>query len=390
MPLKAFILQHLEGDLHRLLLSANRYPNIDIPYAVSQIEALRKVKHKVPAWFNPDLKFPPGLSLEQSSSESTARFKASLCSGNRIADLTGGMGIDSYYWASSFKTVDYIEQSELLCALARHNFATLGASNIAVHHQDAADFIAQAPLPYDLVYLDPARRDQHKNKVFLLTDCTPDIVALQDTIFQKSPKILLKTAPMMDIALAVKQLHHVAKIWIISVQNECKEVLYLLDQHTTQPPDEVEIVCVDTQHPTQFFTTSKQLEKEAVAPLAPPMQYLYEPFTSVLKAGAFHSFATQYGLHKLDTHTHLYTSEALVADVPARVFRIKAITKYDSKAVLAQLSTPQANITVRNFPDTVETIRKKLKIRDGGETYLFGVTAVGIGKAMLVCERGFD
>ncbi len=387
MNTASFILQHIEAaDLHRLLLSAQRYPDVDVPYAVAQIEALRKVKDKIPLWYNTQLRFPPGLSVEQSSSERTARFKASLFSGARIADLTGGMGIDSYFWANSFQHLDYVEQSAELCALANHNFGVLGAHNIAVHHADAADFVARTPQNYDLIYMDPARRDQHKNRVFLLTDCTPDIVALQEPLSRISDKILVKTSPMMDIALALKQLRSVTKVWVVSVNNECKEVLYLLDNNAA-PVISPEVICVELGKTDLVFRTTFAQEQTTHTPLSAPLQYLYEPNASVMKAGVFHSFGTHYGLLKLDTHTHVYTSEQPVLDLPARRFRVIATVKYDARAVQTYIPEGKANIAVRNFPDSVDNMRKKLKLKDGGDVYLFGVTVAEVGKVVVVCER---
>lgn len=387
MNTASFILQHLEtADVHRLLLSAQRYPDVDVPYAVAQIEALRKVKDKIPLWYNTELRFPPGLSVEQSSSERTARFKAGLFAGAAAADLTGGMGIDSYFWAHSFQYLDYVEQSAELCALARHNFSVLGANNIAVHHTDAADFVARATRRYDLVYLDPARRDQHKNRVFLLTDCTPDIVAMQEPLWAITDNILVKTSPMMDIALALKQLRGVTKVWVVSVHNECKEVLYRLERNAA-PETNPEIICVELGKTDKVFQTTFAHEQTSHTPQSVPLQYLYEPHASVMKAGVFHSFGVHYGLLKLDTHTHIYTSEQPVPDVPARSFRVVATVKYDAKAVQPFVPEGKANIATRNFPDSVETMRKKLKLKDGGDVYLFGVTVAGMGKAVVVCER---
>ncbi len=386
--LQQFIIDHLDADLHRLLLSAGKYPGVDVPQAVAQIAALRKIKDKVPAWYNPALRFPPTLSLEQSSSEATARFKANLFSGQSLLDLTGGLGIDSFFWANTFQNVDYVEQDAALCALAKSNYATLGADNITVHHSTAEDYLAQSGTPYDLCYLDPARRDSHKNRVFLLTDCTPDIVGLQHIILQHAKRVLIKTAPMLDLHLAMQQLEHLAGIWVVALRNECKEVLYLLDPAAAMGREQVPIRCVDIgMDRTNEFTFSKAEEAAAATELSGPLAYLYEPNAAVMKGGAFHTFALRFGLKKLDTHTHLYTSEQAIEGVPARMFRMVQRVKYDPKAVAAALPEGRANVAVRNFPDSAEQVRKRLKLADGGSVYVWATTAVGEEKMVLICEK---
>jgi 16S rRNA G966 N2-methylase RsmD len=385
--LKSFIINNLNSDLHRLLLTAQRYPDIDMPYAVSQIEALRKVKDKIPSWFNPALQFPPSLSLEQSSSEAAATYKSALFSGQIMADLTGGMGIDSFFWSKSFDTVHYVEQSEQLCRVAQHNFEVLSANGITVHHSDAAAFLAQNTSRFDLVYLDPARRDQQKNKVFLLSDCTPNIVELMDEIFKHTDQILLKTAPMLDIALAVKDLKKVSKIWVCALNNECKEVLYLIDNKSVISENEIEIQTVNLLTGMVNFQFTKAEELNAPMHLGVPQNYLYEPDTALLKAGAFKVFASRYGLNKLHTHTHLYTSDQLMPEMPARSFKIIDVVKYSADAVKSVIKDSKANIAVRNFPDTVQEMRKKLKLADGGHYYLFGATILEDKKVILVCEK---
>jgi hypothetical protein len=387
--LDQFIKDHLEtADLHRLLLSAGKYPGVDVPRAVAQIAALRKIKTKVPSWYDPAVRFPPTLSLEQSSSEATARLKAGLFSGVRLVDLTGGMGIDSFFWANSFQHVDYVEQSGELCALAQHNFATLGKKNIAVHHNSAEAYWSGIEQAYDLCYLDPARRDDQKKRVFLLTDCTPNIVELQRALLQKSKRVLVKTAPMLDLHLAMTQLEHLAAIWVVAHRNECKEVLYLLDPANALPMEAVPICCIDLgiERTTEFVLTKGE-EAQSVAEYSAPSNYLYEPNAAVLKAGAFQTFAQRFGLKKLDKHTHLYTSDELIPDVPGRTFKIVDRVKYDAKAVAGALPNKKASVAVRNFPDSAEQVRKHLKLGESEAYYVFATTAVGVGKIVLVCER---
>jgi hypothetical protein len=381
-----FITEHL-NDPHpeRLLLSAARYPGVPVAEAVTQIQALQKLRDKAPVWFNTALRFPPRLSIEQASSGATAAFKASLVQGKTMADLTGGLGIDVQAFAQRFETAVYLDQNPQLVELARHNFAVLKAGNIEVLEGETGAFLGKNTRHFDLIYLDPARRDASGGRVFRLEDCTPDVLNLRTKLFAHAHQVLIKTAPMLDIALALRQLEFVQKVWVVSVDDEVKELLFLLENKTGLG-DKTPIEAVNLGKMPFHFVFSKKEEQAVTAPFAEPQTYLYEPPATIFKAGAFNTFAQRYGLKKLHTHTHLYTSETLNPEVPGRVFRILAITKYDKKAVAALIPGAQANVAVRNFPDTAEMVRKKLGLKDGGEVYLFAVTTEG-GKKILIAEK---
>lgn len=382
-----FIQKNMEADLQQLLLSASKYPDIPVPFAVNQIAALRKVKTKIPSWFLPELRFPPMVSVEQSSSELTARFKASLFSGGRMADLTGGMGVDSFFWAKSFEEVDYVEQSTEIAEAAKQNFSVLKQGNIKVHAQNAELFLDQTLNHYDLIYLDPARRDSHHNRVFQLADCQPDVIQLRDKLLARSNQVLVKTAPMLDISLALKQLGKVKKIWVVAAAGECKEVLYLMDNEGVIPSSEVQVTAVSlSENPTRFqFKISEEVSAQIHFDL--PQQYLYEPDAAVMKTGAFKIFGTHFGLSKLHPNTHLYTSSTLKENIPGRSFKIEAVVKYDPSTVKQILPVSKANIAARNFPDSPEQIRKKLKLTDGGDWYLFATTLADNSKKIIVCRK---
>lgn len=385
---QAFICEHLNStDLHRLLLSAKRYPEVQVPYAVAQIEALRKVRDKIPSWYSPNLIFPPALSIEQSSSEETARFKTTLFAGKHLADLTGGMGIDSFFWAKVFREVDYVEQNETLIPIAQHNFGVLKADNIRIHHETAEVFLEQTDTHFDLIYIDPARRDEHKNKVFRLSDCQPNVVELLPILFSKTNKILVKTAPMLDITEAIRQLGCVTQIWITALHNECKEVLYLLEKEHVPTENKIPISAVHLAPRLTTFTFTKKEEEQAEDNYALPQQYLYEPDAAIFKAGAFKVFGARFGLSKLHPNTHLYTANTYQPEVPGRIFEIVDTVKYDARAVLKVIPEAKANIAARNFPDSIENIRKKLKLKDGGDWYLFAVTLKDGGKNILICKK---
>jgi hypothetical protein len=383
---RQFVQEHLNDDLHRLLLSAHRFPGISVPAAVGQIEAMRKVRSKIPSWFRFDLEFPPALSVEQASSEQTAQFKASLLTGNKMADLTGGMGVDTFFFAQHFKQATYLEQNSELADLARHNFGVLRATNIQVVTLPAEDFINQNTDHFDLIYIDPARRGDRQQRVFRLEDCSPDILAIKDRLLETSDRVLLKTAPLLDLNLAVEQLQSVVHIWVVSVDNEVKEVLYLLEKSAPAIGNiPIEAVCLGEV--PRFFSCTRLEEQAAPPPYAPPQRYLYEPDAAVLKAGAFKSFARRFGLNKLHPNTHLYTSETFVPDVPGRSFTIETVLRYDRKAVQQAIPGKKANVAVRNFPDSVEQVRQKLGLMDGGDLFLFGTTDLEERKILVLGRR---
>lgn len=381
-----FIAEHL-NDPHpeRLLLSAARFPGVPVAEAVTQIQALQKLRDKAPFWFNTTLRFPPRLSIEQASSGVTAAFKASLVQGETMADLTGGLGIDTHAFSQCFENVVYLDQNPQLVDLARHNFAVLGANNVEVLEGEAGAFLEKNTRHFDLIYLDPARRNTRGGRVFRLEDCTPDVLNLRSKLLASANKVLLKTAPMLDITLALRQLEFVQKVWVVSVDDEVKELLFLLENKTGFG-DKTPIEAVNLGKSPFHFVFSKEEEQESAAELSESLTYLYEPPASLFKAGAFHTFAARYGLKKLHAHTHLYTTETLNPEVPGRIFRIQAVTKYDKKAVAVIIPDGQANVAVRNFPDSAESVRKKLGLKDGGDVYLFAVTTAE-GKKILIGEK---
>lgn len=382
----AFIQAHLEADLNRLLLSAARYPQIDVPYIVGQIEALRKVREKLPAWYDPRLRFPPRLSVEQASSEVTAQFKAQLFSGGKMADLTGGLGVDTFYWAKSFESVTYVEQQPELVGCAEHNFQILAAGNIQCVQDSAESFLQQNTGAFDLLYLDPARRGDRQQRLFQLADCSPNVLVTKDLLLEKSPRVLLKTAPLLDITQALRDLGTVSQVWVLAHKNECKEVLYLLERNAVQP-DRVPIQAVDLGGTGVPFTFTMEAEKAAQTRFSEPLQYLYEPDAALMKAGAFKVYAERYGLSKLHVNTHLYTSDQRVTATPGRHFKILQVCKYDKKAIQTALGARQANVAARNFPDTADKVRQTLGLKDGGDCYLFACTLADQRKVVLLCEK---
>ncbi len=388
--IQEYIWENRLQNPERLALTLHNHPVFDGQYVAQQVSALRHAVLKMPLWYREGIKFPSKLSLEQASSAQTAAFKATLLGGTAMADLTGGLGVDAYYFSKQFESVTHVEQDAEISACAHHNFEVLGADNVTCHHQTAADWLNTDKATYDLIYLDPARRDTRGGRVAQLEDCTPNILAIKALLFQKTSRILLKTAPMLDISLAISQLAQVSQIWVISADNECKEVVYLLEKDGGKPMEEIEIkvVCLKKEGDPILFNFTFGAEKECPVGYALPSTYLIEPDPAILKAGAFKTFAQRYGLQKLNPNSHLYTGADLPAHgVPGRIFKIHQVCKYDKKALILAVPAGKANISARNFPDTPEQIRKKIGLKDGGQVYLFATTDMNGDKVVMVCAK---
>ncbi|SHK28610.1 THUMP-like domain-containing protein [Hymenobacter psychrotolerans] len=385
---RQYVSDHLHDDPAQLALQARRYPGLPVPELVRQIQARQKARPKVPAWAdNPDLIFPPALSVEQASSARTAAFKASLVSGQRLVDLTGGFGVDVSCFAEQVAEVHYVERNAALADVVRFNLTQLGIGNVQYHAMDAVNFLRNTPDTFDWIYLDPARRDTASRKIFRLQDCEPDVLRLLPLLLHKGRRVLLKTSPMLDIEQAILELRQVRRLWVVAVDNECKEVLYELGPEPAIDPER-HTVNLRRDGTQQEFRLNRAREARAIPRYAEPQQYLYEPNVAVLKAGGFRSIGTAFELLKLHQHSHLYTSDVLRADFPGRIFRIRAVEKYDGAALKAHLGPDaRAHVTTRNFPDTVADFRQRTGIREGGEIYLFATTNLEGKLMVLVCEK---
>lgn len=370
-----FVRAHRDDDVRRLALQLSKSGDKAVETVLRQIAGYQVARHKVPSWSQVDeVNYPPHLSLEQCSSEITARYKASLVGGARLADLTGGMGVDCYFMAQQFEVADYIECQPLLCELAQHNFDVLGARHINVHQASAIEYILNMPL-VDWIYLDPARRDKDGGKVVALSDCMPDVSQLEDLLLSKSRYTMVKLSPMLDLSVLQSSLKHIAEIHIVSVANECKEILVILT--SSADSSNPQIICVDLweQRPAEVFRFTRAEESVAVPEYTDTVDtYLYEPSASILKAGAFRSVAARYGLTKLHRHSHLYTSNRCVA-FPGRTFEVESVSGFSKRDLAVLLKgVEKANLTVRNFPASAVELRKRLKLKDGGDVYLFATT----------------
>lgn len=386
---KQYISEHLHDDIRQLALKLKAKPmGLDASFVLRQIAGRQAIRHKLPDWYDKeDILYPGSLSLEQCSSGATSRYKSALCTGTSFADLTGGFGVDCAAMASCFQEATYVERQEELCRLARHNFPLLGAGHTEVVQAEAEAYLATMS-PVDFLYLDPARRDDKGKKTVFLSDCSPDVTILKDLLLQKAGKVLIKLSPMLDISLALQALSETRQVHVVSVDNECKELLFLLDGKS-EAALEIHAVDLSEKKGNHSLIFLRKEEQEASVGFAAACgNYLYEPNVAVLKAGAYKLPAIRYGLTKLHPDSHLYTSETLVADFPGRIFRIKKTFSFHKKDLKEHLNgLDQANITVRNFPMSVEEIRKKTKLKAGGEVYLFATTLSGGERVMIWGER---
>ena len=377
---KHFMHEHAADDLTHLLLSASRYPNLDIPFLVNQLAARRQIREKLPTWFaEEDLVFPSKIAAEQCSSEQTAMYKQRLVSpDDRLCDLTGGLGIDSFYFSRQVRIVYYIERFAEYCEAARNNFQTLGADNIVVINEDSVSYLPHLPA-VSVFYIDPARRGEGNKRVYALADCEPDLPALLPKLLELAPRVLAKLSPMADIQQTLALLPGTVAIHILSVRNECKEVLMDIRRGGGEDTENgVQVHCVNftSSGKEEIFSFSLEEERQAVLHFAPSvLSFLYEPNASVMKAGAFKTVALRFGVEKLHASSHLYTSAELKMDFPGRIFAVDAVYTFNNRLCKdIGKEIPKANIAVRNFPLSVDELRKKSKIKEGGEVFLFATT----------------
>lgn len=382
-----FIKEHQKDDVRVLALHAGRYPLVDMPSAIVQIAGMQIAKEKVPLWYATEgLLYPKHLSLEQCSSEATAQYKSTLVCGETLIDMTGGFGIDCAFFAARFKEVVYVERQEELCEIASHNFSVLGLGHIKVLNTDGVEYLKDCG-KVNWIYIDPARRNENGGKVIAISDCEPDVKALSALLLEKADKVMVKLSPMLDLTLALSDLPDVEEVHIVSVNNECKELLLILGHDTTK---ECKIYCVniDKKGREKFEYTKSEEQNSLCRYTSRIGKYLYELNASVLKAGAYKSIAARYKVEKLHPNSHLYTADKLVNEFPGRVFSCLSVFSLNKKEVKKELAgISHANITVRNFPASVGELRKRTGLKDGGDVYLFATTLTDERKVLVKCSK---
>lgn len=407
-----FIRNHREENVRTLALQGQRYSGVDMTYALQQIDGWQRARQKLPMWAqHEDIIYPPHISMEQCSSEVTARYKQELvallvkdrkCA--KIADLTGGFGVDFSYMSQGFHEAYYVEQQEHLCDIARHNFEALGMENSRIIHGSAEDALESLP-HLDVIYLDPARRDTNGKKTYAISDCTPDVTTLLPLLRSKADHVIVKLSPMLDHREAVRLLPGVSEVHIVSVHNECKETLLVINGEGA----DCRLICVNDEN--RFVTTLSDNNITPVDAHIEPDMLLCVPNASVMKAGCFGALCAAFGLTAVGKNSHLFrpviSAKSLVVSgastdqptknndfieiIPARTFTVQAVCSMNKREMKAALTgVTQANVAVRNFPLSVDALKKKIngvcKLRDGGETYIFGTT-VGSQHMLIVCTK---
>ncbi len=393
-----FVKKHLHDDTSRLLLSAARYPSIDMPAAVRKIEGIRTAQDKWPSLLDyDDFIFPPRLNREQSSSETAAEYKASLiaplCNGKEhvsIADLTGGMGIDSLKFAHPLEPngvtthVDYVDRDPELCHLMEHNRNTMGLKNVAVHCGDSMKWVAACASQFDLLYIDPARRSQTGRKVAAFEECEPNILHHLPLLLSRCRWLLVKASPMIDLDRAISQLGSVAEVHIVAVKGECKEVLFLCGRHDGEPLLHcVNIAAGKTDH-YAFSRSDEQAAEPQYCSAA--KSYIYEPDASLMKGGPFNLLCQWLDIEKLSRNTHLYTADTLIEAFPGRTFRVLAEVHLNRKEISRAIPDGKAHVVTRNYPVEADALQRQLGLKEGGRLFILATT-VGSRKTGYLCCR---
>lgn len=400
MTTAEFIREYRERDIRQLALQANRFPDVDMPYALDQIQGWQIARRKLPKWAACDgVIFPPHLSMEQCSSEPTAQYKLNLAMewaervghASRMTDLTGGFGVDFSFTSCAFTAATYVERSEQLCHIVEHNLPLLGLNNATVVCADAVEYLSTVE-PQTMLFLDPARRDEHGAKTVMLADCTPDVVQLLPKLLEKSRFTMLKLSPMLDWHKAVDDLQGtVREVHIVSVGGECKELLLVL---STVVESELKVYCADLSTASDtssiFVYTPGSSAPVANSKLKTQnSKFVHEPNASIMKAGCFDELAAAYGVSPVSRNSHLFLSDEPVEDFPGRSFVVERVTTMNKGELRkALVGIEKANIATRNFPLTVAELRKRLKIKDGGDVYIFATTTAE-GEHLLLISRKY-
>jgi len=389
-----YIQSHASDDIRQLALRGTKDPEVDLTFALEQIDGRQKAKTKLPTWAAIDgIVYPPHLSMEQCSSERTARYKADIVGkGILVVDLTAGFGVDMAFISQGFERAVHVERQPQLCAISSENYKRLGLHHIEVVCGDGIDYLHSLDHA-DLIYLDPARRDEHGGRTYGIADCTPNVLEFLDEMLEKADRVMLKLSPMLDWRKAVTDLgNKVNAVHIISVDNECKELLLILEKK--EKP--LKVFCVnndsvftfegDYKSSTQKSGITNPLQQSILSSIN--LHFLFEPNASIMKAGCFELLEQRFGVRQVDKNSHLFVSDKNIPDFPGRQFIIECITSMNKRELKEALTgIDSANIAVRNFPLSVAELRKRLKLKDGGDVYIFATTIAGQGHQLLICRK---
>lgn len=379
-----FIDSNLNSDISSLLLKGIDFEGIYSKEIIEQIEAKKRSEKKLLTWFNTkNIYYPNKLNIEQTSSEVTANYKANLVSGESLIDVTGGFGIDAYYFSKQVDFVIHCEINEQLSEIVSHNFRALNVANIECLSENGIDSLKRIDKPFDWIYVDPSRRDESKKKVFLLSDCTPNVNTFQGLFLKYAKNVMIKTSPLLDIKATYQDLKNAKELHIVAVNNEVKELLWILESDFNSDLKIKTINLIKSKKQVLEFNLGDEFNLEI--DYSQPLSYLYEPNSAILKAGGFKTISNLLKLPKLHKHSHLYTSKDLI-EFPGRRFKIEKCLPFNKKAMDKE-SIRNANVTTRNFPISVGDIRKKMKLKDGGDIYLFFTTNINDEKTILICSK---
>ena len=378
---KDYIKKHAEGDVRQLALQGTKDPEVDLTFALEQIAGRQKAKTKLPSWAETvGIIYPPHLSMEQCSSEQMARYKASIV-GDRalVVDLTAGFGVDLAFISQGFKRAVHVERQPQLCAISSENYQLLGLYHIEVVCGDGIDYLHQLGHA-DLIFMDPARRDEHGGRTYGIADCTPNVLELRDELLEKADRVMLKLSPMLDWRKAVEDLGNVSEVHIVSVDNECKELLLIMEKE--EKP--LKVICVNNG---SIFEVKGESQR-GISYSEGERRYLFEPNASVMKAGCFDELQSRFPVVQLDKNSHLFVADKDIDDFPGRRFIIERTTSMNTRDLKAALEgISKANVTVRNFPISVAELRKRLKLKEGGEVFIFATTVEGNSHQLFICRK---
>ena len=391
-----FIREHAEANVRQLALQGTKNPEVDMPFALDQIAGRQKAKTKLPSWAAIDgIIYPSHLSMEQCSSEQTARYKASIVGkGPLMVDLTAGFGVDMAFVSPNFQRAIHVERQAPLCAISLENFKLLGLDHINVVCADGVEYLHQLDHA-DLIYLDPARRDNHGGRTYGFADCTPNVLELRDELLQKADRVMLKLSPMLDWRKAVENLGNVSEVHIVSVDNECKELLLVISEKLIVNSD-IKVVCVNLLSNGSKEAFEFPYRKSPISDTSPmtihyslfTIHFLFEPNASIMKAGCFALLEQRFKVAQLEKNSHLFVSDKDIVDFPGRRFIIEKTTSLNKRELKSALTGIEcANITVRNFPMSVAELRKRLKLKEGGDLYLFATTIAGHQHQLFLCRK---
>ena len=409
---RAFVREHRDDDVRQLALRGTKDPEVDLGFALQQIDGRRRAQEKLPSWVAVEgIVWPPHLSMEQCSSEQTARYKAEVAgSGGVLVDLTAGFGVDAAFIAQGFQKAVAVELQAELCAISSENFRLLGLHQIEVVNGNGVEYL-HTMAPADMVFIDPARRDEHGGRTYGIADCTPNVLDIIDELLEKAQRVMIKLSPMLDWRKAVEDIgwQYVSAVHIVSVANECKELILKVKgwkgekvkKSKCEEAEEIKVVCVnllsDGSRECFEFDAYAPSPTKSFHPLTlssshsftfSPFHFLYSPNASIMKAGCFEEIVARFPVTQLDNNSHLFVSDKEVPDFPGRGFVIERITSMNKRELKESLAgITQANIAVRNFPMSADELRRRLKLRDGGDIYIFATTVENAGHRLLICRK---